>query len=58
VIFVLHDGVIAERGTHDVLLAQNGLYARLYRMQFRTSEAVDAPSAVVLPFPTNVGSPA
>jgi subfamily B ATP-binding cassette protein MsbA len=58
VIFVLHDGVIAERGTHDELLAQNGLYARLYRMQFRTGEAVDAPSAVVLPFPTNVGSPA
>jgi ATP-binding cassette, subfamily B, bacterial len=35
VIFVLHDGVIAERGTHHQLLAANHLYARLYRMQFR-----------------------
>jgi subfamily B ATP-binding cassette protein MsbA len=40
VIFVLNNGVIAERGTHEELLARNGLYARLYRMQFRTAEAV------------------
>ena len=41
VIFVLDDGVICERGTHDALLASNGLYARLYRMQFRGGDAVD-----------------
>jgi subfamily B ATP-binding cassette protein MsbA len=46
VIFVLNDGVIAERGTHEQLLAQNGLYARLYWMQFRTGEAVEPPVAV------------
>ena len=34
VIFVLHDGVIAEHGNHDELLAMNGLYARLFRLQF------------------------
>jgi len=35
VIFVLNDGVIAERGTHEELLARGGLYARLYHIQFR-----------------------
>jgi subfamily B ATP-binding cassette protein MsbA len=46
VIFVLDDGVIAERGTHEELLARNGLYARLYHMQFRTGEAVASSVAV------------
>ena len=41
VIFVLNDGVISERGTHEKLLGLNGLYARLYRMQFRTKDAVE-----------------
>ena len=34
-ILVIEAGRIAERGTHDSLLAQNGLYADLYRRQFR-----------------------
>jgi subfamily B ATP-binding cassette protein MsbA len=34
VIFVMNDGVIAERGTHAELLALGGVYARLYRIQF------------------------
>jgi len=38
VIFVMNDGVISERGTHEQLLARNGLYARLYHMQFRKEE--------------------
>lgn len=38
VIFVLNDGVICERGTHAELLARGGLYARLYRIQFRSHE--------------------
>jgi ATP-binding cassette subfamily B protein len=37
-ILVLDDGRIAERGTHDELLAAGGLYAELYRTQFRTQE--------------------
>jgi ATP-binding cassette subfamily B protein len=53
VIFVLHGGVIVERGTHDELLARNGLYARLYRMQFHTSEGVDAAAA---PSPREIGT--
>jgi ATP-binding cassette subfamily B protein len=32
-IVVIHHGRIAEEGTHDALLAQNGIYARLYRLQ-------------------------
>jgi ATP-binding cassette subfamily B protein len=35
VILVVDDGQIVERGTHAELLAQDGLYARLYRTQFR-----------------------
>ncbi|HEX8341192.1 MAG TPA: ABC transporter ATP-binding protein [Tepidisphaeraceae bacterium] len=35
-IVVLQTGRIAEIGSHDVLLAQNGLYARLVRQQFGT----------------------
>jgi subfamily B ATP-binding cassette protein MsbA len=34
-IAVLDDGRIIELGTHDQLIEQNGLYARLYSMQFR-----------------------
>ena len=33
-ILVMKDGDIVERGTHDSLLAQNGLYATLYHSQF------------------------
>ena len=34
VIVVLRNGRVAEAGTHDVLLAQNGEYAKLYQNQF------------------------
>jgi len=34
-IAVLNGGCIVELGTHDDLIALNGLYARLYAMQFR-----------------------
>ncbi|MFM7078938.1 MAG: ATP-binding cassette domain-containing protein, partial [Bacteroidota bacterium] len=37
-IFVLDKGVICERGTHDELLAQNGAYHKLYKIQFSHQE--------------------
>ena len=42
VIVVLDGGVIAERGTHDELLARGGIYARLYELQFRDADVVRA----------------
>ena len=36
-ILVLDDGRIVQRGTHDSLLAQGGLYAELYGLQFSES---------------------
>jgi subfamily B ATP-binding cassette protein MsbA len=38
VIFVIDQGRVVEQGTHDELLAQNGLYSRLYELQFRGDE--------------------
>lgn len=34
-ILVLHHGEVRERGTHRALLAQRGLYERLYQLQLR-----------------------
>ncbi len=39
-ILVLDGGRIVERGDHSTLLAMNGLYRRLYDLQFRTPEEV------------------
>ena len=41
-IFVMHEGQVAEAGTHDELLAKGGVYAELYEKQFATTEAQEA----------------
>jgi ABC-type multidrug transport system fused ATPase/permease subunit len=41
-ILVVEDGRIAERGTHDQLLARGGRYAELYETQFGKEETVAA----------------
>jgi len=40
----LEDGVIAEIGTHQELLARSGTYARLYELQFTDSDAAPSPA--------------
>ena len=37
-ILVFDDGRIVERGTHEQLLAADGLYAELYATQFSSQE--------------------
>ena len=41
-ILVLHKGVVRERGSHHELLAQDGLYRRLYELQFAAQERAAA----------------
>ncbi|HEY8427749.1 MAG TPA: ABC transporter ATP-binding protein, partial [Sandaracinaceae bacterium] len=38
-ILVFHKGRIVEEGSHEALLARNGVYARLVRLQFAEAEA-------------------
>src|SRR5579872_2303154 len=40
VIFVVRDGQIVERGKHEELLQNGGLYAELYELQFRNEESL------------------
>jgi ATP-binding cassette, subfamily B, bacterial len=46
-ILVIDGGGIAERGTHDELLAADGVYARLFRTQFapQGADAADVPAS-------------
>ncbi|GMQ82219.1 MAG: ABC transporter ATP-binding protein [Rhodothermia bacterium] len=37
-ILVMHRGEVRERGSHQQLLAQDGLYRRLYELQYREQE--------------------
>jgi ABC-type multidrug transport system fused ATPase/permease subunit len=41
-IVVLKGGVVAEQGTHDELMARNGVYAELYKIQFSSPPPVAA----------------
>lgn len=47
-IIVLADGVVAERGTHDQLLAQHGRYWVLWNQQAQASAAAAAAAAEVI----------
>lgn len=41
-IAVVSDGKIIEQGPHDSLIAMNGVYANLYKLQFRNGESINA----------------
>lgn len=44
-IVVMDKGQVVDQGTHDELLARGGLYADLYRLQFRDGkQVIDAPA--------------
>lgn len=38
-IMVLEKGCLAEQGTHDELMAKDGLYAHLYKIQYRSKDS-------------------
>ena len=42
-ILVLHKGQIRERGTHQNLLTQRGIYHRLYQLQYKDQELTAGP---------------
>ena len=42
-IFVVKDGAIVERGSHEKLLQAGGVYAELYELQFRAAEELTGP---------------
>jgi len=44
-IIVLKDGVVAEQGTNDELIARGGVYAELHRIQYETPPAHAASAA-------------
>ncbi len=43
-ICVIEDGRVAEEGTHDILVAKGGLYARLAALQFGPAEERACPT--------------
>jgi ABC-type multidrug transport system fused ATPase/permease subunit len=47
-IIVLTQGVLAEEGSHDELMARNGVYAALYRTQFDEQVAAARPAPATL----------
>jgi len=56
-ILVFHKGRLREQGTHRELLAQRGIYYRLYQLQYKDQELAPAPAAGA-PHPAAAPQPA
>jgi ATP-binding cassette subfamily B multidrug efflux pump len=50
-ILVMHKGQLRERGNHQQLLAQHGLYYKLYQLQYRDQELGEPAASPVLTQP-------
>ena len=50
-ILVMHKGQLRERGTHQQLLSQRGLYWKLYQLQYKDQELGEPASANVMTQP-------
>ncbi|WP_263376960.1 ABC transporter ATP-binding protein [Granulicella aggregans] len=48
-ILVMHKGTLRERGTHQQLLTERGLYYKLYQLQYRDQEAIASEAPQALP---------
>jgi ATP-binding cassette subfamily B protein len=48
-ILVMHKGQLREMGSHQQLLAQRGLYWKLYQLQYKDQERLIAPSPLDQP---------
>ena len=42
-IIVMHKGQVREMGTHQQLLAQRGIYYKLYQLQYKDQEIATGP---------------
>ena len=48
-IIVMHKGKVREMGTHQQLLAQHGIYYKLYQLQYKDQEVPSPTTVVVTP---------
>ena len=55
-IIVMHKGKVREMGTHQQLLAQRGIYYKLYQLQYRDQELASVPAPTPLAAPSEVGA--